>query len=100
MTGYLNGILLHILRADLTDLQPADQVQSRIRADYIDWLPYVHARSTIGGLTVGPRLDTRVQAPFQIDLYASDSRDASALADRCLAALNRAWRQQTPTPDG
>lgn len=100
MSGYVNGVLLSILRAALTDLDPADQVQSRIRADYVNFLPYVWVRSTIGGTTLGPRVDTRAGVPIQIDAYASESRAASVLADRCVEALNAAWRGGLITTDG
>lgn len=100
MTGYLDGVLLAVLRPALTDLDGPAQVQSRIRADYVNHLPYVWVRSTIGGLTVGPRLDTRLGVPIQIDVYASESREASAVADQCIDALRLAWRRQTITPDG
>lgn len=111
--GYTNGILMAILRPGLSgwvaDSDPSSpqlsamtsgQVVTKLPADVTKRLPVLHARQTPGGTNKGPRRDTKVAVPFQIDAYHVDSRPAAELAEFALWLLHDAWSRQTLTTDG
>lgn len=111
MAGYVNGLLMAILRPaldglvlpsapDTPALVAADQVGTKLPADVLKVLPFLTARSLVGGTTKGPKIDTRIAVPIQIDGLHVNARAAHDLVDRALWELNQAWSQQTITPDG
>lgn len=109
--AYTNGVLMAILRPGLTGWtatsDPASlaamtplQVVTKSPADLTTVLPVLHARQTPGGTNKGPRRDTKIGVPLQVDAYHVDSRPAAELAEFALWLLLDAWSRQTITPDG
>jgi hypothetical protein len=109
--GYVNGLLMAILRPaldglvlpsapDTPALVGADRVGTKLPADVLKVLPFITARATPGGTTKGPKLDTRFGVPIQIDAFHTTARAAHDLADRALWALHDARSRQLVTADG
>ena len=111
MAGYVNGLLMAILRPALDGLVlpsapgtaalvAADRVGTKLPADILKVLPFLACRATVGGTTKGPKVDTRIGVPIQIDGFHATSEAAHDLVDRAVWALTNAWSQQTITPHG
>ena len=111
MTGYTNGILMSVLRPaldglvldsapDAAPMVAETQVGTKFPANVLKLLPFVVCRATVGGTARGPKVDTRISVPVQIDAMHVDSRPAHDLADRALWVLQNAWATQQVTADG
>lgn len=86
-----------LVREVVTSAVPGVNVGTMIPADLADRLPFVMARR-VGGTAVHPRFADRALVDVQV--WASDRKTASDLAESVRTALFLAWERQTVTPYG